>query len=134
MVRRLFEEHGAALVAYATRLTGDRVRAGDVVRETLVAAGHDPDALTGSRGAVRAHLFRLAATQAGVPSPASLRVLTALDSLPAQQREVLDALYFQGRDVAETAKSLGIPPETVKSGSDDALRALRSCLFDGAGR
>jgi len=134
LVRRLFEEHGAALVAYATRLTGDRVRAGDVVRETLVAAGHDPGALTGSRGAVRAHLFRLAAAQAGVPSPVSLRVLTALDSLPSQQREVLDALYFQGRDVAETAKSLGIPPETVRSSSDDALRGLRSCLFEEAGR
>src|SRR4051794_6249127 len=97
LVRRLFEEHGAALVAYATRLTGDRVRADDVVRETLVAAGRDPDALTGGRGAVRAHLFRLADAWVGgasSASPASLVVLTALDSLAPEQREVLDALYF----------------------------------------
>jgi RNA polymerase sigma-70 factor, ECF subfamily len=124
LVRRLFEEHGAALAAFATRLTGDRARAQDVVREILVSAGRDPEALTGGPGAVRAHLFRLACAQVGAAPPASLALLTALDALPPDDREVLDALYFHGRDVAETAKSLGVSAEVVKSRSYQALRGL----------
>src|SRR5689334_21837780 len=36
LVRSLFDEHGRALMAYATRLLGDRHAAEDVVQETLV--------------------------------------------------------------------------------------------------
>lgn len=119
LIRGLFEEHGAALLAYATRLAGDPAQAADVVREALVRAARQPGALTGGRGAVRAYLFSLVRDDGGIS------VLSAVESLPREQREVLHALYFQGRGVAETAASLGVPAGTVKSRSYHALRRLR---------
>jgi RNA polymerase sigma-70 factor (ECF subfamily) len=96
---------------------------------------------------VRARLFtvakRLAAarprTEATEPEPAaidSVVVLSALEALPADEREVLRALYFQGRDVDETAASLGVEAGAVKSRTYHALRRLREIVVaplpDGA--
>ncbi|HEY0693498.1 MAG TPA: sigma factor, partial [Kribbella sp.] len=36
LIRTLFDEHGNAMLGYATRLTGDRASAEDVVQEALV--------------------------------------------------------------------------------------------------
>ena len=52
-------------------------------------------------------------------------MLRAVVSLPSEERDVLDALYFQGRNVKEAAASLGVPAETVKDRSYQALRRLR---------
>jgi RNA polymerase sigma-70 factor (ECF subfamily) len=38
LVRKLYEEHGRAILAYATRLTGDPARGEAVAEETLVRA------------------------------------------------------------------------------------------------
>ncbi len=135
LVRRLFAEHGAALLAYATRLTGDRGAAEEVVRETLLRAWSEPAALSEDRGAVRAHLFPIVRDVAserlpGRPEVAAgpMEMLGAVGTLPAEQREVLNQLYFQGRDVKEAAASLGLPAETVKSRSYQALRRLREAI------
>lgn len=133
LVRGLFEEHGAALLAYATRLAGDRSLGEDVVRETLIRAARDPAALTGGRGAARAYLFTIVRGLTADKEQAGARVdsmtmLSAVESLPSEQREVLHALYFQGRGVAETAASLGVPAGTVKSRSYHALRRLREAV------
>lgn len=45
LVRKLYEEHGRAALAYATRLTGDRAAAEAVVEETLVRAWRYSDAI-----------------------------------------------------------------------------------------
>ena len=133
LLRRLFDEHGAALLAYATRLTGDRAQGEDVVRETLIRAVREPAALNASRGAVRAYLFTVVRGLApdkdedGTPVD-SMTVLTAVESLPREQRDVLHALYFQGRDVADTARSLGVGTGTVKAHSYQALRRLREVV------
>jgi RNA polymerase sigma-70 factor (ECF subfamily) len=139
LVRRLFREHGAALMAYATRLLDNRTAAEDVVRECLVRAWRDPSVLTGEKGAVRAYLFiaarDLAAQRRGpdgeqAPEPGfdELAVLHAVEALPAEQRDVLHALYFQGRDVSEAAASLGVPAGAVKARSYHALRRLREAV------
>jgi len=53
--------HGAALLAYATRLMGgDRYRAEDVVQETWLRAWRHVDRLTEDRGSVRSWLMRVA--------------------------------------------------------------------------
>ncbi len=53
--------HGAALQAYATRLTGgDRHAAEDVVQETWVRAWRNIDRLTENHGSVRGWLMRVA--------------------------------------------------------------------------
>ena len=136
LIRRIFQEHGAALVAYAIRLMGDRAQGESVVQEVLIRVWRDPEALAGDKGEARARLFTLARGLAAARRPAndqagavdSMVVLSAVQALPSEHRDVLHALYFQGRDVAETAASLGVPACDVKSRSYQALRRLREAV------
>jgi RNA polymerase sigma-70 factor (ECF subfamily) len=157
LVRSLYEEHGRALLAYATRLTGDRAAAEDVVQETLVRAWKHPEVLVNGKGSVRGWLLTVARNiitdraraRAARPTEVaespltppierdhadsvvdSMVVMEALDRLSGQHRDVLVELYFRGRSVSEAASALGIPPGTVKSRSHHALRALRE-VFGG---
>lgn len=156
LVRSLYDEHGRALLAYATRLTSDRCAAEDIVQETLVRAWRHPEVLVNGRGSVRGWLLTVARNlitdraraRAARPvevaespvTPAierdhadsvvdSMVVIAALDRLSGNHRDVLVELYFRGRSVTEAAAALGIPPGTVKSRSHHALRALRE-VFD----
>ena len=57
------------------------------------------------------------------------RVLSdALSQLPAEQRETLQALYFDGLTMAELADARGVPLGTVKSRARRALQAMRKGL------
>ncbi|WP_344109263.1 sigma-70 family RNA polymerase sigma factor [Kribbella alba] len=152
LIRTLCNEHGNAMLAYATRLTGDRASAEDVIQEALVRAWRHPDSLTNGKGPLRGWLLtvvrnivtdRVRARNARpaevAESPATepveldhadqvvntMVVLAALDQLSPEHRVVLEQVYLQGRSVTEAAEVLGIPPGTVKSRSHYALRALR---------
>ncbi|XVU26687.1 sigma factor-like helix-turn-helix DNA-binding protein [Actinoplanes sp. CA-054009] len=126
LVRRLFTEHGAALLAYASRLLGDHAQGAEVVQEALVRA-----AFTDTRADLFQAVRDLAVTrlrerrQSVVPATGSMEMLRAVEALPPEEREVLNALYFQGRNVKEAATALGVPAEAVKSRSYQALRRLR---------
>jgi RNA polymerase sigma-70 factor, ECF subfamily len=155
LIRAVYAEHGGALLAFTTRLLGDRAAAEDVVQEVLVRAWQHADVLTNGKGSVRSWLFTVARNLAtdrvraqrarptevaedAAPPPLSgdhadrvvdtLTVLPALERLSADHREVLQQVYFQGRSLPETAAVLGVPPGTVKSRSYYALRALRTAL------
>jgi len=157
LIRALYDEHGRALLAYATRMTGNRQAAEDIVQETLVRAWKHPEVLVNGKGSIRAWLFTVArnlitdSARARAARPTEVAenpahqpiaadhsegvvdnmvVLAALDKLSGAHREVLVELYFNGRTVTETAQTLGIPPGTVKSRSYHALRALRD-VFGG---
>ncbi|MFE9257660.1 sigma-70 family RNA polymerase sigma factor [Streptomyces sp. NPDC006879] len=152
LIRSVYEEHGNALLAYATRLTGDRSAAEDIVQETLIRAWRHSEVLVNGKGSVRGWLltvtrnivtdrFRAKAARpkevAGTAAnPAveldhadavvdSMAVLGALDQLSPEHRDVLTELYYRQLSVAEAADSLGIPAGTVKSRSHYALKALR---------
>lgn len=154
-ITMLVNEHGAALMAYATRLTGDRYAAEDVVQETLTRAWQRMDTLSATKGSVRGWLLTVArnividqarARAARPPevaeSPANppveldhsesvvdlVTVSELLQTLSEDHRQVLIQLYFRGRSVREAAEELGVPPGTVKSRSFHALRALRGRL------
>ena len=157
-VTALVQEHGASLLAYATRLTGSRHAAEDVVQETLVRAWQRHDRIDESKGSVRGYLLTTARNividQAGARAAGPKEVaetpttgaVTAdhaqavtdlvtmgrlLEHLSRDHRDVLVELYYRGRTVNEAAASLGIPPGTVKSRSFHALRALRGQLATG---
>jgi RNA polymerase sigma-70 factor, ECF subfamily len=155
LIRTLFEQHGRALLAYATRLTGDPAAAEDVVQETLLRAWRHPDALLNGKGSVRGWLFTVARNivtdraraRAARPTEVaetpyrqpverdhadvvvdSMVVVDAMHQLSEEHRNVVVEIYFHGRSVTEAAKALGIPPGTVKSRSYYALRALRDTI------
>ena len=60
MITALYQEHGASLLADATRLTGDRGAAEDVVQETLLRAWRHPEVLVNGKGSVRGWLLTVA--------------------------------------------------------------------------
>ncbi len=57
LVRRMFDEHGNAMLTYATRLTGDRGAAEHVFQEALVRAWRHPDGLSGGKSNARTWLL-----------------------------------------------------------------------------
>lgn len=154
-IRSLFEEHGRSVLAYATRLTGDRAAAEDVVQETFLRAWQHEHKLTEGRGSVRGWLLTVARNivtdraraRAARPTEVadvvdrppieadhsesvvnSMVVLDALEQVTPEHREVLVELYYKGRSMTEAATALGVPPGTVKSRSFYALRALRAVM------
>jgi RNA polymerase sigma-70 factor (ECF subfamily) len=155
LIAAVYREHGKAVLAYATRLLGDRAAAEDVVQEALIRAWKHPEALTNGKGSIRGWLLtvvrnlvtdrqraRAARPTEVAETPgtgpvardhadavvASVTVLEALEGLSDDHRGVLDQLYFQGRSLREAATVLGIPAGTVKSRTYYALQALRKSL------
>lgn len=155
-LRLLWDEHAAALLSFALRLTrGDRAAAEDVVQETLLRAWQHPESLDPARGPLRPWLFTVAhrvvidqhrARRARPPETSdsplaflpsgddidealeSWLVADALGALTPQHREALVQTYYAGRTVNEAAAVLGVPPGTVKSRVFYALRALKLAL------
>lgn len=162
LIRSLYNEHGRALLAYATRLTGDRAAAEDVLQETLIRAWRHPEALNNGKGSVRGWLFTVARnivtdrararkarptevtaeTSAHTPTEHDhadsvvdmVVVMEAMEGLSEDHRDVLVEVYFNGRSVGEAAQVLGVPPGTVKSRSYYALQALRRAFGSRKGK
>jgi RNA polymerase sigma-70 factor (ECF subfamily) len=157
LVGSLFHEHRLGLVNYATRLTGDRGIAEDVVQEALFRAWHHADNLLTREGSIHGWLLTVVrnlvtdqararkARPAEVMQPpvevavehdhadlvvASVLVAEALGSLGRPHREVVEHLYLLGNTVNDTAKILSIPPGTVKSRAFYALRVLRQIFSE----
>ncbi|MCW2787855.1 MAG: sigma-70 region 2 domain protein [Aeromicrobium sp.] len=155
LMEQLHDAHAAALWGFCLHLTGDPVRAEDVVQETLLRAWQRPQVLDETRGSIRSWLFTVARnivvdewrskryrnerpTEA-LPEPAtpvdptdtllqSWVVAEAVTQLSADHRAILLECYYRGRSVAEASRELGIPEGTVKSRTHYALRALRLAL------
>jgi len=152
LLRAIYNEHGQAVLAYATKLTGDRTAGEDVLQETLVRAWHHPEVLVNGKGSVRAWLLRVAGrivvdrsrmaaarptevaeSLAQLPMERdhadqvinSIEVFEALQKLSDEHREVIVQLYFRGCSQLEASTALGVPEGTVKSRTYYALRALR---------
>jgi RNA polymerase sigma-70 factor (ECF subfamily) len=154
-VRAVYAEHGPALLAFITRMTGDRAQAEDVLQETLVRAWRHSGRLDADKRPLRPWLFTVASrividehrarrarpAEVGAESleqlPASNELDRAMESwqvaeafraLSPEHRAALVETYYLGRSVAEAATNLGIPPGTVKSRVYYGLRALKLAL------
>ena len=55
-------------------------------------------------------------------------VREALGTLPAEQQQVIELMYFGGRSQSQIAESLGLPLGTVKSRTLLGMRRLRTAL------
>ncbi|WP_051800202.1 sigma-70 family RNA polymerase sigma factor [Catenuloplanes japonicus] len=155
----LIAPHIAAVRAYARRLAGGRGAADDVVQETLLRAWRHRDSLAGREGSVRSWLLTVAHNIAvdqlrarrafpladevwdSCQPPvrdhadavaASTMLLPALRRLSTEHRTVLFELYYRRSTIVEAARTIGVPPGTVKSRAHYAVRALRDELVAGS--
>ena len=157
-VEELHDEHAAALWHYAWRLTGDPVRAQDVVQETLLRAWLHPEVVDDNGRSARAWLFTVARNMIIDESRTArfrrevstldvdalegvcqdqvngaldrLLIGEALARLTAEHREVVGRAYFHGWTIAQIAADLQIAEGTVKSRLHYALRALRLAMCE----
>ena len=159
LLHHLYEFHAGPLLGFVLRLTnGDRLRAEDIVQETILRAWRNAHKLNinGERS-LRPWLVAVArriaidgyrsdgpqtreiydqdlntssatAADEGDRIVDSLAMNQALYALSHAHREILVETYFKGRTVAEAAEALGIPLGTAKSRIYYALRALREAL------
>ena len=151
----IVNEHGAAMLAYATRLTNDRAEAEDIVQDALVRAwrawhrvGLGPEdgslrgwLLTIVRNLVidkkRARSSRppeawladwddLGPATSDLPAVEDRAAIAdLLARLSAEERAVLVEIYLRDQSVSQAAATLGIAVGTVKSRTFYALRKLR---------
>ncbi len=146
-------EHGPLLLAAARVITLDESEAQDLVQATLEIAIRRLDTLR-SPGALRAWLLRietreavrvvrrlrrvmrldarvveLAAPDADVT--ARLAVRQALARLPRRTRAAVVLHHMAGMSVADTAETLGVSPNTIKTELKAGLAKLREYLRDG---
>jgi RNA polymerase sigma-70 factor, ECF subfamily len=154
-VRAVYTEHGSALLAYVTKLTGDRGRAEDIVQETVLRAWRHAERLDADDRPLRPWLFTVAARLVVdehrargarpkevnadllevIPGADRLdgvldqwQLLDALGSLTPAHRQAVVETFYRGRSIKDAAAVLGVPPGTVKSRAYYALRALRLAL------
>jgi RNA polymerase sigma-70 factor (ECF subfamily) len=158
VLQLLHEQHGAALLGFTQRLTHNPDLARDIVQDVMLRAWRHPEIDGSDERATRAWLFTVArnlvidrwrsaahryetategetlAARAPAREDASSSVLDrwliadALAGLSPQHREVVVAAYYEGRPVADIARTLGVPPGTVKSRLHYGLRSLRLLL------
>jgi RNA polymerase sigma-70 factor, ECF subfamily len=155
LIRMIFAEHGRAMLAYATRLTGDRASGEDAVQEALIRAWRNADTLLNGKGSVRGWLLTVVrniitdgvrarnarpkeVAESATTGPVhhdhadtlidSMLMVAALDKLPQVHRSVIVEIYVHGHSLKRTAEILGIPLGTVKSRSHNGLRALHEII------
>lgn len=153
-VRSVYERYSGAVFGIALSLLGDRELAADAVQLTFLNAWRACRTLEPGRP-IRPWLYTIARRaaidlyrrQARAPEPvepdddavvtlpASMeriweawQVRTALDSLPREERDVVQAQHFAGLSHAQIADHLAVPIGTVKSRSHRAHRRLAAML------
>jgi RNA polymerase sigma-70 factor (ECF subfamily) len=152
-VRRLYEKHGSALLAYGCAVLGDRAAAEDVLqqvflvllREDISPIAPEPYLFRAVRNAalnVRRQSSRnvpLDDHQEWFEAPAekkeaALGLQTAIRRLPEEQREVVVMHVWGELTLEEIATVLEISPNTVASRYRYGLAKLREALRAYEGR
>jgi RNA polymerase sigma-70 factor (ECF subfamily) len=162
-VTELYDAHGPLLFGLLVRILSQRAEAEDVLQDVFVEAWTQAHTYDPSRGTVVGWLCaiarnrgidRLRARAADVQTaeaitaplpPESTKAIAstgernrdahvALQSLPADERELIERAYFTGATQSEMADDLGLPLVTVKARVRAGLQTLRRVLDSRARR
>jgi RNA polymerase sigma-70 factor (ECF subfamily) len=147
----LYRRYSRSVLGMALRRLGDRGRAEDALQETFTAIWRAAKTYRPERGAAAPWLFAVARNSisdrgrarreppAEAPDEPSLeagpderaeqswlswRVHSALQTLPANERELIELAYWSGLSQSEIASLVGIPLGTVKTRTRSALARL----------
>jgi len=153
----LYERHGAAVLTFLTRLTGDRRLGEDLLQETFVRVYRSRGEYQGT-GRFKAFLFTIArrlvidwrrrqnvlwledsealeaveaperAEHRAEASDLAERVEAALRRLPASQREIVLLSRYAELSAEEIAQITGSTPGAVRVGLHRALRRLSALI------
>src|SRR3954465_4880299 len=161
-LRALYRAYAGELYGFALNALGDRGTAEEAVQEVFTRAWRHAEAYDPTRGSVRTWLYQIARhaiidarRRASVrpalplheptpdlePAGESLeqamlgwQVVTALDRLSPEHRQMIRLAHLQGLTMREIAERCNLPVGTVKSRTWYALRALRLVLEEMGGR
>ncbi|MFL5890008.1 MAG: sigma-70 family RNA polymerase sigma factor [Solirubrobacteraceae bacterium] len=155
-LRALDRAYAGELFGFALNALGERGTAEELVQEVFTRAWRHADRYDPARASVRTWLYQIArhaiidarrraSVRPGLPlhEPAAAaepvgesleqamlgwQVVTALDRLSADHRQMIRLAHLQGLTMREIAERTGLPVGTVKSRTWYALRALRLAL------
>ena len=157
----LHRRYARPVLSIALRRIGDRGRAEDATQDTFASLWRSANRFDPTRGKATSWLFTVARNAIvdglrrrpeptveappDVPEPGpgpddaaesewvSWRVHRALETLPDQERTLVELAYWSGFSQSEIADHVGIPLGTVKTRTRSALRRLADELGDELG-
>ena len=146
----LYERHASVVLGITLRITGERAIAEDLLQKTFWRMWQGAVTYRPQHGSFTDWLFRIARNlaidvhqQRGVHPKASMdateansarsnfkaqQVQTALQTLPPQQRQVIELAYFSGMTCQEIAKTTGEPPAAIQTQARLGIEKLRETL------
>jgi RNA polymerase sigma-70 factor, ECF subfamily len=156
-VRALYRAYSGELFGFALNSLGDRGQAEEIVQEVFTRAWRHAASYDQTRGSVRTWLYQIARnviidarrrasvrpglalhepSEADAPATAPTieqamlgwQVVSALERLSPEHRQVIRLAHFQGLSMREIAERCDLPVGTVKSRTWYALRSLRLVL------
>jgi RNA polymerase sigma-70 factor (ECF subfamily) len=157
----LHRRYARPVLGIALRRIGDRGRAEDATQDTFASLWRSANRFDPTRGKATSWLFTVARNaivdglrrrpeptveappDVAEPGPGpddaaesewvSWRVHRALETLPDQERTLVELAYWSGFSQSEIADHVGIPLGTVKTRTRSALRRLADELGDELG-
>lgn len=129
-LRGAYRDHSAAVYSVARALCGKDVAA-DVTKEVFLRLSTHPERFSDDQGSLRAYLLR-ATREIAVDTTRLERRPRPLDTLSANEREAIIAVYYGGCTSRDAALALGLSEGAVKRVLRVGLRKLRDASGDPA--